>query len=106
MSTDRTSPMPLGRHRTRDLLHRQRETIRTALLLARPELAGRLEEGPSGAVVIPLEHGRAVEIGRMRRSGAARWVVVWPEGGRARMHEAGGAHEAARAALVALERSR
>lgn len=56
----------------------ERELIRALLLERRPELERRLEVGPSGALLIPLVTGRSIEIGRMRRRGEVRWVVVLP----------------------------
>lgn len=83
--------------------HRQRERIRLTLLRERPELDGVIEEGPSGALVIPLPAGRCIEIGRMRRGGAVRWVVVREVDGRTLLSSARGPVDAARTALSALE---
>ncbi len=83
--------------------HQQCESIRAGLVAARPELAHRIEEGPSGALLIPLPAGRSIEIGRMRRRGNTRWVVVRSEAGRARITEAAGPVDATRTALQALD---
>ncbi|WP_106506431.1 hypothetical protein [Brachybacterium timonense] len=82
---------------------RQRDAIHTALVRARPELAGRIEQGPSGALLIPLPGGRGIEIGRMRRAGRSRWVVVHPHAGRAAVSEAAGPLDASRRAMHALD---
>ncbi|GAA1488393.1 hypothetical protein [Brachybacterium sacelli] len=81
----------------------ERERIRALLVQGRPELEGRMQLGPSGALVIPLPTGRSIEIGRMRRRGSARWVVVTPLGDRARLREPATLHSVARTALAALE---
>src|SRR5699024_779473 len=65
----------------------ERERIRELLLSGRPDLSRRLQTGPSGALLIPLPAGGGIEIGRMRRRGRARWVVVARRGGRARGRE-------------------
>lgn len=65
----------------------ERALIRALLLEHRPDLVGRLQEGPSGALLIPLPGGRAIEIGRMRRRGRARWVVAGPAADGARLWE-------------------
>lgn len=65
----------------------ERETIRALLLERRPDLERRLLAGPSGAVLIPLTAGRSIEIGRMRRRGAVRWVVVTPTADGAALQE-------------------
>lgn len=82
----------------------EREKIRAHLLDLRPELATVIELGPSGALLLPLPAGRAIEIGRMRRRGRARWVVVSPEADGARLREPTSLRSAARIALVAWER--
>lgn len=81
----------------------EREHLRALLLEKRPELAGRLVEGPSGALVIPLAGGGSVEIGRMRRRGAPRWVVVSPAGDGARVREPATLRSVARETLNALD---
>lgn len=81
----------------------ERERIRALLLAGRPDLARRMHEGPSGALVIPLPTGRSIEIGRMRRRGTARWVVVTPIDDQARLREPTTLHSVARTALAALE---
>ena len=87
----RSSPIP------------QRETIRALLLGRRPDLERRLLVGPSCAVLIPLAAGRCIEIGRMRRRGTARWVVVTPTADGARLREPSDLDAVARAALGALQ---
>ncbi len=81
----------------------ERETIRALLLERRPDLERRLLVGPSGAVLIPLAAGRCIEIGRMRRRGTARWVVVTPTADGARLREPSDLDAVARAALGALQ---
>src|SRR5699024_2636375 len=81
----------------------ERETIRAQLLERRPDLERRPLVGPSGAVLIPLAAGRCIEIGRMRRRGAARWVVVTPTADGARLREPSDLDAVARAALGALQ---
>ncbi|MFC7373753.1 hypothetical protein ACFQS2_15335 [Brachybacterium sp. GCM10030267] len=83
---------------------REREQIRDLLVGERPDLAQRMQVGPSGALVIPLPTGGSIEIGRMRRRGAARWVVVSPEADRARLREPASVGAVARTALAALDR--
>src|SRR5690625_7454218 len=63
----------------------ERERIRELLLSGRPDLSRRLQTGPSGALLIPLPAEGGIEIGRMRRRGRARWVVVARRGGRTRV---------------------
>ncbi|MDN5686301.1 MAG: hypothetical protein L0G94_06385 [Brachybacterium sp.] len=82
----------------------EREQIRAHLLDLRPELATVIEFGPSGALLLPLPGGRAIEIGRMRRRGRARWVVVSPEADGARLREPRSLSSAAHLALAAWER--
>ncbi|WP_193104347.1 hypothetical protein [Brachybacterium sp. FME24] len=82
----------------------EREQIRALLLERRPELARHLQVGPSGALLIPLSAGRGIEIGRMRRRGRARWVVVIPEADGARLQEPTSVRSAARIALSTWER--
>lgn len=65
----------------------ERELIRAHLLESRPELDRRLQVGPSGALLIPLPTGRSIEIGRMRRRGVVRWVVVLPSADGASLRE-------------------
>lgn len=81
----------------------EREAIRALLLEHRPELDRRLVTGPSGALVIPLIGGRSIEIGRMRRRGAARWVVVAPSADGAVLREPQTLRAVARTALGALD---
>ncbi|AXK44736.1 hypothetical protein [Brachybacterium saurashtrense] len=83
----------------------ERERLRALLLERRPALAGRLVAGPSGALVIPLAGGAGIEIGRMRRRGAPRWVVVAPDGDGARVCEPPTLSAVAREALRALDRA-
>src|SRR5699024_6456526 len=80
----------------------EREAIRALLLEHRPELDRRLVTGPSGALVIPLIGGRSIEIGRMRRRGAARWVVA-PSAAGAGLREPQTLRAVARTALGALD---
>lgn len=65
----------------------ERDSIRSSLVRSRPDLETRIVDGPSGALVIPLRSGRSIEIGRLPRRGAARWVVVTPRADGARVHE-------------------
>lgn len=81
----------------------ERAQIRALLLEGRPDLSQRLHDGPSGALLIPLPSGRSIEIGRMRRRGAARWVVVLPSADGARLREPASLRSVARAALAALQ---
>lgn len=87
-----------------DTTRDEREQIRAHLLELRPELAALIEVGPSGALLLPLPAGRAIEIGRMRRRGRARWVVVSPEADGARLREPRSLSSAAHIALAAWER--
>ncbi|WP_114855005.1 hypothetical protein [Brachybacterium sp. YJGR34] len=80
----------------------ERDQLRALLLEHRPDLAGQLVTGPSGALVIPLARGGSIEIGRMRRRGAVRWVVAVPEADGARLREPPSLPAVARAALDAL----
>lgn len=82
----------------------ERDRIRRALLAARPSLAARLALGPTGALTVPLPRGRAIEVGRMRRSGIARWVVVEPLGDGARVHQLASVEDCVRIVLAALAR--
>ncbi|WP_422117180.1 hypothetical protein [Brachybacterium sp. UNK5269] len=82
----------------------ERAQIRALLLERRPDLRQRLHDGPSGALLIPLPTGRSIEIGRMRRRGAARWVVVFPTTDGARLREPTSLGSVVRAALAALQR--
>lgn len=82
----------------------EREKIRALLLELRPELAQHLQVGPSGALLISLPARRGIEIGRMRRRGRARWVVVIPEADGATLREPTSLRSAARIALTAWER--
>lgn len=84
----------------------EREQIRALLLEQRPELAQFLQVGPSGALLLPMAAGRGIEIGRMRRRGQARWVVVVPEADGARLREPASLLTAARIALAAWDRER
>jgi hypothetical protein len=81
----------------------EREQIRALLLERRPDLARHLQVGPSGALLLPTAAGRGIEIGRMRRRGRARWVVVVPEADGARLREPTTVRSAARIALAAWE---
>ena len=81
----------------------EREHLRALLLQRRPTLAGRLVVGPSGALVIPLAGGASIEIGRMRRRGTARWVVVAPTGDGARVREPATLRSVVQVALTALD---
>lgn len=94
-----SAPPPPG---TSGAVAREREEIRSTLLRSRPELAGRIGTGPSGSLTIPRPGGAGVEIGRMRRSGRARWVVVASDGGPPAVRTAASAQHAARLALAAL----
>lgn len=71
------SPM-IDLHRDGTALTAQRDAILRLLLARRPALECRLREGASGALSIDLPGGRTIEIGRMRRRGEVRWVVVSP----------------------------
>ncbi|APX31429.1 hypothetical protein BH708_00335 [Brachybacterium sp. P6-10-X1] len=91
-------------HPTGSTVQDERERIRAHLLDLRPELAALIEVGPSGALLLPLSAGRAIEIGRMRRRGRARWVVVSPEADGARLRDPTSLLSAARLAVAAWER--
>lgn len=91
--------------RSPDCLH-ERELVRRTLLAARPGLRSRMTVGPTGALTIPVRAGRAIEIGRMRRLGRSRWVVVEPMEEGARVHEPVSLEDCARIALAALARWR
>lgn len=80
----------------------QRDHIRSLLLAGRPDLSKRLEVGPRGALMIPLPGRGSIEIGRMRRRGNPRWVVVSPDGDRVEIREPSTLPAVARAALTAL----
>lgn len=82
----------------------EREQIRALLLERRPELARHLQVGPSGALLLPVAAGRGIEIGRMRRRGRPRWVVVVPELDGAHLREPTSVQSAARIALAAWDR--
>ncbi|ASK66724.1 hypothetical protein CFK39_13920 [Brachybacterium avium] len=82
--------------------HTERETIRALLLERRPDLDRRLLVGPSGALLIPLPTGRSIEIGRMRRRGEPRWVVVTPTADGAALREPTSLGAVVRTALGAL----
>lgn len=82
--------------------HTERETIRALLLERRPDLDRRLLVGPSGALLIPLPTGRSIEIGRMRRRGRSRWVVVTPTADGAALREPATLGAVVRTALSAL----
>lgn len=84
--------------------HDEREQIRALLLELRPELVRHLLVGPSGALLLPLAAGRGIEVGRMRRRGRTRWVVVVPEADGARLREPASLPAAARTALAAWDR--
>ncbi|HEX7350317.1 hypothetical protein [Brachybacterium sp.] len=81
----------------------EREAIRALLLARRPDLDRRLSVGPSGALLIPLTSGRGIEIGRMRRRGSARWVVVAPAADGATLREPRTLAAVVRTVLDALE---
>lgn len=81
----------------------EREQIRALLLEQRPDLEQRMLVGPSGALVIPLPAGGSIEIGRMRRRGSARWVVVIPSADGAVLEEPRSLGAVARTTLSALE---
>lgn len=83
--------------------HAERETIRGLMLERRPDLERRLLVGPSGALLIPLPTGRSIEIGRMRRRGTARWVVVTPSADGATLREPATLSAVVRTALGALQ---
>lgn len=83
----------------------ERERIRTLLLESRPDLHRRLQVSPSGALLIPLSPGRSIEIGRMRRRGAARWVVAAPAADGAHLHEPPTLAAVVRTVLAALGRA-
>lgn len=82
-------------------LRGERDRIHALLLADRPELSRRLQTGPSGALLIPIPGG-GIEIGRMRRRGRTRWVVVAREGDRTRIREPATVAAVAAAALAAL----
>src|SRR5699024_8446717 len=82
----------------------ERERIRELLLSGRPDLSRRLQTGPSGALLIPLPAGGGIEIGRMRRRGRARSVVVARRGGRTRVRAPATLAAVAEPALAALSR--
>lgn len=84
--------------------HEERDRIRALLLSGRPDLSRRLQTGPSGALLIPFPGGGGIEIGRMRRRGRPRWVVVAREGDRTRVREPATVAAVAEAALAALAR--
>jgi len=98
---------PTGRSAARctpaDAVRAERERIRALLLAQRPELGARLIVGPSGALVIPLSTGGSVEIGRMRRRGVSRWVVVAPTADGVSVREPATLVSVARAALDAVD---
>lgn len=86
--------------------HVEREQIRALLVQRRPELAALVQVGPSGALLLPTTAGRGIEVGRMRRRGRVRWVVVVPEADGARIREPASVHAAARVAAEAWDRRR
>ena len=92
-----------ARSASADTVRAERERIRALLLAQRPELEARLAVGQSGALLIPLRAGGSVEIGRMRRRGAPRWVVVAPVADGAIVREPATLRSVARAALSALD---
>lgn len=98
---------PTGRSAARsapaDAVRAERERIRALLLAQRPELGARLVVGPSGALVIPLRSGGSIEIGRMRRRGAPRWVVVAPAADGVSVREPATPRAIARTVLAALD---
>lgn len=83
----------------------EREQIRALLLEQRPDLEQRMLVGPSGALVIPLPAGGSIEIGRMRRRGRVRWVVVSPSADGASLREPAGSAGVVRTALGVLRES-
>lgn len=83
----------------------EREQIRALLLEQRPDLEQRMLVGPSGALVIPLHAGGSIEIGRMRRRGRARWVVVSPSAAGAVLQEPADPGGVVRMTLGALRES-
>lgn len=83
----------------------QRESIRRTLTDARPELDRRIVEGPSGALVIDLPAGGSIEIGRLRRHGITRWVVVTPSDEGAVVHEPTSLREYSRIVAEAVDRA-
>lgn len=93
-----------GRSSSRTAPH-ERAVIRALLLERRPDLAGRLQDGPSGALLIPLAGGRAIEIGRMRRGGRTCWVVASPAADGARLWEPSSLPTVVLVALSALRRA-
>lgn len=111
-ATDLHDPTADLHDRTTDLHDRstltaQRDAIRRLLINSRPALAHRVHEGPSGALTIGLPGGGTIEIGRMRRRGDPRWVVVAPCGshlpGRVRITDSRTATGIVRAVLRALD---
>lgn len=102
-----SAPRPFPAHPAPpQTIGQERESIRSLLLERRPGLAHRLTVGPSGALVIPLPRGGSVEVGRMRRRGAARWVVVAPMAGApggVRLREPRTLNGVAHAVLAALD---
>ena len=81
----------------------ERERIRALLLRREPGLRGRIMTGPSGSLSIPSPRG-GIEIGRMRRSGEAQWVVVSSTGEHPSVQVAISGADAARLALSAYRR--
>lgn len=97
----------LDLHRDSTALSAQRDAILRLLLARHPALQRRLREGASGALSIDLPGGRTIEIGRMRRRGEVRWVVVSPRvtgpRGQVRVADATTIAGVVRAALQALD---
>lgn len=83
-------------------LRGERDRIRALLLADRPDLSRHLQTGPSGALLIALPGGDGIEIGRLRRRGRARWVVVARDGDSTLIREPATLSAVARTALVTL----
>lgn len=81
----------------------ERQQIHAQILRRRPAVEGRIHLGPSGALVVAVGAGQCVEIGRMRRRGKARWVVVSPAADRVQVREAGTIDAIIRAAVAAID---
>lgn len=84
----------------------EREHIRRTLLRLRPSLSARLHEGPRGALTVPVGAGRSIEVGRMRRLGHPRWVVIEPLEEGAKVHAPASLDDCARIVIAALGRLR
>lgn len=81
----------------------ERQQIYAHIVEQRPDLARRIQFGPSGALVVAVGPGRSVEVGRMRRRGRARWVVVSPAADRAQVREPVSTSAVARAAIAEID---